>query len=214
LETQYPSYIEEDEVLRRLVGPALPVLANLNSERIETLVFYLKSLHNYYPEGENHVTFHQRFSDKLDAIRNGAEQKALQKDAARRLFRAMCCCVAVGFLLTVGVVLALGGAWGYGVAAGFGAVALFLFAEAKFGRPALDAAKAQDRQYFLACLRSARACNELDWCGLFSYNGVTQPGPQSDEDEARTHARIAELTSQLRNALYNDEYLQYSGGRS
>lgn len=40
-----------------------------------------------------------------------------------------------------------------------GAVGLFVLAESRFGRLALEAAKERDRRYFLASQRAARACN-------------------------------------------------------
>lgn len=70
--------------------------------------------------------------------------------------------------------------------------------------------KEQDRRYFLESIRAARACNELDWSGLFPYHGASRPGPQSDEDLERTEQRIAELSSQLRAALHNDEFMEYT----
>ena len=90
------------------------------------------------------------------------------------------------------------------------ALGIALLTEAKFGKAALVLAKEQDRRYFLDSIRAARSCNELDWCGLFSYNGVLRPGSQSDEDIARTERRVAELAAQLRSAVYNDEFFSYT----
>lgn len=45
--------------------------------------------------------------------------------------------------------------------------------------------------------------------GLFAFNEVTQPTPQSDAALEQTKSRIAKLTSQLQSTLYNDEYMQY-----
>lgn len=120
--------------------------------------------------------------------------------------------VVAGVFLAAGAVALLGGAqWGAVLIAA--AVGLFVLAEVRYGKPALKAAKEQDRRYFLECIGAARACNELDWSGLFSYNGVTQPGPQSDAAIEQTRLRIAALSAQLRNALYNDEYMQYLAHR-
>lgn len=212
MQPEYFSYVERDRQLSELIAPVLPGLRSLTAEQVEILVFYLKSLHSYYPSSENHVANFERFSERLKTIRESPEQTALQRKAAARLFKAMAACVAAGALLAVGTVFLAGSvAWGGVVIAA--AIGLFVLAEARFGKPALEVAKEQDRRYFLQCIRAARACNELDWSGLFPYNGVTQPGPQSDAAIEQTRLRIAELSAQLRCALYNDEYMQYSSHR-
>jgi len=212
MEPEYFSYVERDAKLFEAVAPALPALRSLSAEQVETLVFYLKSLHSYYPSSENHVANLERFSERLKTIRESAEQTTLQRKASAKLFKAMATGVVAGALLAVGAVALFGSAqWGAVLIAA--AVVLFVLAEVRYGKPALDAAKEQDRRYFLDCIRAARACNELDWSGLFSYNGVTQPGPQSDAAIEQTRLRIAELSAQLRNALYSDEYMQYSSYR-
>jgi hypothetical protein len=212
MESEYSSYVEHDKRLHELIGPVLPGLRSLNAEQVDTLVFYLKSLHSYYPSTENHVANFERFSERLRAIRDSQEQVALQRKAAARLFKAMATCVAAGALLTVGAVIwSASRSWGAAFIAG--AVGSFVLAEALFGKPALEIAKEQDRRYFLQCIRSARGCNELDWSGLFTYNGTTQPGPQSNAALEQTRLRVAELSSQLRTASYNDEYMQYSSHR-
>jgi hypothetical protein len=212
VEPEYFSYVERDSKLLNVVAPVLPALRSLSAEQIETLVFYLKSLHSFYPASEPHVANFERFSTRLKTIRESPEQTALQRKASVQLFKGMAACVATGVLLAIGVVaLADSGAWGGAVIAA--AVGLFILAEARFGIPALDAAKEQDRRYFLHCIRVARACNELDWSGLFTYNGVAQPGPQSDAAIEQTRLRVAELSEQLRCALYNDEYVEYSSHR-
>lgn len=212
MQPEYLSYVEQDATLFEVVAPVLPALRSLSAEQVETLVFYLKSLHSYYPSSENHVAHLERFSERLKTIRESAEQTALQRKASAKLFKAMATGAVAGVLLAVGGVALLGSAqWGAVLIAA--AVGLFVLAEVRFGKPALEAAKEQDRRYFLECIRAARACNELDWSGLFSYNGVTQPGPQSDAAIEQTRLRIAALSAQLRNALYNDEYMQYSARR-
>lgn len=212
MEPEYFSYVERDAKVLETVAPVLSALRSLSAEQVETLVFFLKSLHSYYPSSENDVANLERFSERLKTIRESAEQNALQRRASTKLFKAMATCVAAGALLAIGAVVLVGSAlWGGAVIAA--AVGLFILAEARYSKPALDAAKEQDRRYFLQCVRAARACNELDWSGLFSYNGVTQPGPQSDAAIEQTRLRIAELSAQLRRALYNDEYMQYSSHR-
>ena len=212
MQPEYLSYVEQDATLLEAVAPVLPALRSLSAEQVETLVFYLKSLHSYYPSSENHVAHLERFSERLKTIRESAEQTTLQRKASAKLFKAMATGVVAGVLLAVGGVALLGSAqWGAVLIAA--AVGIFVLAEVRYGKPALEAAKEQDRRYFLECIRAARACNELDWSGLFSYNGVTQPGPQSDAAIEQTRLRIAALSAQLRNALYNDEYMQYSAHR-
>jgi hypothetical protein len=212
VEPEYFSYVERDTKLLNVVAPVLPALRSLSAEQIETLVFYLKSVHSCYAASENDGANFERFSTRLKTIRESREQTALQRKASMQLFKVMAACVATGVLLAVGVVtMAVGGAWGGAVIAA--AVGLFILAEARFGKPALDAAKEQDRRYFLHSIRAARACNELDWSGLFTYNGVAQPGPQSNSAIEQTRLRVAELSEQLRCALYNDEYMQYSSHR-
>lgn len=212
MEPEYFNYVKQDAKLFETVEPVLPALRSLSAEQIETLVFYLKSLHSYYPSSENHGNNFVRFSERLKTIRESPEQIALQRKASAKLLKAITAGVAAGALLVSGVVV-LAGSAAWGGAAIAASVGLFIWAEARFGRPALDVAKEQDRRYFLDCIRAARACNELDWAGLFTYNGVTQPGPQSDAAIEQTQLRIAELSTQLRCALYNDEYMQYSSHR-
>ncbi|MEB2319628.1 MAG: hypothetical protein OZ935_13315 [Pseudomonadota bacterium] len=212
MEPEYFEYVEEDAELYDVVESMLPALRALSAEQVETLVFYLKSLHSYYPSSENHTANRERFDEALKTIRESAEQKALQRVASMKLFKAMATSVAAGAIIALGaVVLAGNTSWGTALIAT--AVGLFILAEARYGIAALDAAKEQDRRYFLQCIRTARGCNELDWSGLFTYNGVTQPGTQSDAAIERTRLRIAELSAQLRRALYNDEYMHYSTKR-
>lgn len=208
--SEYLSYVKQDEELYRIVEQALPGLETLNVQQVESFIFYLKSLHGYNPASENHVAYYDRFSKQLEELRNSESQEALQTKATRLMLLAMVAGGVGGIVLAVGAVIMLGGAAGWGTTLIIAAMGLFVLAEVRFGKPALETAKEQDRRYFLESLRSARACNELDWAGLFSHNGVTQPGPQSDADIEKTGIRIAELTHQLRTALYNDEYMQYS----
>lgn len=209
MSSTYLEYVEEDDALRQLVVPLLPQLKDLDVQQVEILVFFLKSLHTYYPNSESHVANYEKFGQKLEAIRTNAGQIALQKKAARLMFAAM---VTGGF----GIVLLLGGLLvmfsnlGWGLAAVVAALGVFAFAEARFGKAALVTSKEQDRRYFLESLRQAQACNELDWAGLFSHNGVTHTGASSDADILDTRRRVAQLSAQLRSALYNDEYFAYS----
>jgi hypothetical protein len=210
MESEYFSHVEQDPSLRELLAPVLPELRSLTAEQVETLVFYLKSLHSYYPASANESHNWLGFSERLRVIRESPEQVTLQRKASSNLLKVMTTCVVAGVLLTLGIALLAGGLTLGGCALIAGAVGLFVLADAKFGKPALITAKEQDRRYFLQSLRAARACNELDWAGLFSHNGVTQPGPQRDEDIEQSKRRVAELSAQLRSALYNDEYMEYS----
>ncbi|MCO5121822.1 MAG: hypothetical protein M9951_19600, partial [Burkholderiaceae bacterium] len=82
-------YVEEDAELYDVVAPMLPALRALSSEQVETLVFYLKSLHSYYPSSENHTANRERFDKALKTIRESPEQTALQRVASMRLLKAM-----------------------------------------------------------------------------------------------------------------------------
>jgi hypothetical protein len=211
--SEYLSYVKEDEKLYRIVEPVLPGIETLNAQQIETLIFYLKSLHGYYPESKNSIFYYYHFSQQLDRLRTSESQKRLQAKAAWLIFIAMAVGGFGAIVLAVGAVALLSGTMNWGIAFIIAGLGLFAFAESRFGTRALVTAKEQDRRYFLESLRSARACNELGWAGLFSYNGVTQPGPQSNADIECTRMQIAQLTDQLRTALYNDEYMSYSHPR-
>ena len=210
MSNEYLSYVEEDAKLYALVKDKLPELQRLNSLQIEKLVFYLKSLHNYYPKSENHVAFHSEFSDKLEKLRNSAEQVALQRQAGSAVLMGIMCCVFAGGLLAVALASLLSGQMSVGIGSLVVAGACILFADGKLLRKALLLSKEQDRKYFLSSIRAAKACNEFDWAGLFSYNQATKTGPHSDSDLARLDVEIGDLTNRLRAALYNDEYFQYS----
>lgn len=146
MQPEYLSYVEQDATLFEAVAPVLPALRSLSAEQVETLVFYLKSLHSYYPSSENHVAHLERFSERLKTIRESAEQTTLQRKASAKLFKAMATGVVAGVLLAVGGVALLGSAqWGAVLIAA--AVGLFVLAEVRFGKPALEAAKEQDRRY-------------------------------------------------------------------
>lgn len=210
MDNEYLSYLKEDAKLYAVVKNKLPELQRLSSAQIEKLVFYLKSLHGYYPKSENHVAFHSEFSDKLEKLRNSSEQVALQRQAGAALLKGVACCVFAGVLLAVALAALLGGQIGVGVGFLVAVGACILFADSKLLRKALLLSKEQDRKYFFSSIRAANACNELDWAGLFSYNQASKTGPHSDADLARLNAEVGDLTGRLRTALYNDEYFQYS----
>ncbi len=210
MDNPYLSYIQEDPKLNEAVSAVLPELERLSSTQIEKLVFYLKSLHSYYPKSENHTSYGSEFADKLDKLRNNPEQLRYQSQTGSALLKGIVCCLLGGVLLAMALAALVGGQTGIGI--GFLAVTgvcVFL-ADTKFFRKAVLTSKEQDRKYFLSSIRAANACNELDWAGLFSYSKASKSGPLSDEDEVLLAAQVAELAEKLRAALYNDEYFQYS----
>lgn len=210
MDNEYLNNLKEDGKLYAVVKDKLPELQSLSSAQIEKLVFYLKSLHGYYPKSENHVAFHSEFSDKLEKLRNSPEQVALQRQAGAAVLKGIACSVLAGMLLVVALAALLGGQTGVGIGFLVAGGACILFADSKLLRKALLLSKEQDRRYFLSSIRAANACNELDWAGLFSYNQASKTGPHSDADLALLYAEVGELTGRLRAALYNDEYFQYS----
>lgn len=210
MDNEYLSYLKEDAKLYAVVKDTLPELQHLSSAQIEKLVFYLKSLHGYYPKSENDVVFSMEFSDKLEKLRNSSEQVALQRQAGFAQLKGIACCVLAGVLLAAAMVALLGGHIGVGVGFLVTVGACILFADSSLLRKALLLSKEQDRKYFLSSIRVANACNELDWAGLFADNQSYKNGPLSAADEVRQFTEISELTDSLRKALYNDEYFQYS----
>ena len=206
----YLECVEADPKLYRAVQASLAGTQTLAPLQIEKLVFYLKSLHTFYAQSANHVAYSAEFSKRLDGLRNSDEQRSLQRQATASIFKGVALCVLAGALLMVAAAQFLGREHAFAVGASLGALVLILIAVAKCFRDAVVVSKEQDRKYFLASIRAAKACNELDWSGLFTYHRATKFGPHSDEDLKRVHAAIGELASNLRSALYNDEYFQYS----
>ena len=207
---EYIHEIDSDDDLNAIVGDRLTPLKHLTFTQIEKLVFYLKSLHTYYPKSENQVSFWSDYETKLREIGNSPEQVALQRKASDEMLKAMGYCVLAGILLA-GAALAFfieqkAASVGLLVISG----AAILFADIRHMTQATIISKEQDRRYFLMCIRTAKACNELEWSGLFSYNKASKEGPLSNADEAKINEEISRLTSELRAALYNDEYFHYS----
>ena len=74
---------------------------------------------------------------------------------------------------------------------------------------ALLANKEQDRRYFLQSIRLAKNCAELNWSGFFSYYDGFKEG-YFDEIQTKIHdENVDKISRQFRNALYNDEYLDW-----
>ena len=214
MDNQYLSYLQEDEKLYAVVSDRLPELQRLSSTQIERLVFYLKSLHGYYPKSENHVAYWSEFSEKLDKLRNSPERLGLQRQTGAALLKGIACCVLAGVFFAAALVALLSSQTGIGIGFRGAAVACVLLADAKlFHNKAHQLSKEQDRKYFLSSVRAAKACNELDWAGLFSYNKASKSGGLSDADDARLTDEVGDLTERLRAALYNDEYFQYSSAK-
>ena len=129
----------------------------------------------------------------------------MQRQVSRLLLKAMLCGAVAGALMLFAVPFGAtsGAAWGVGLAAA--ALGMFWVGESRFGIPALDAAKDQDRAFFLECLRSAQACNHLEWCGLFAPPGARK--------EPLARERVEEIARNLRAALYNDEWMNFTPAR-
>lgn len=203
--------IRADAALREILTSARPLICALSNEQVEKLVFFLKAIHSYYPKSESSKVHWNEFDDTLRRIRDSSEQKALQSRTTRKILFGMLFCVVAGALLAPALSSLFSPLAGIGtgisalLAAGFVAVA-----DLKFFKQSVLLAKEQDRKYFLGSLRAAKACNELDWVGLFAYGTSSKPGPQSDADLRRTAGEVADLAASLRNALYNDEYFQYT----
>ena len=109
MEPEYFSYVEQDPSLHELLAPALPALRTLTAEQVETLVFYLKSLHSYYPASANESENWLGFSERLRVIRESPQQTTLQRKASSKLLKGMATCVVAGVFLTLGIALLAGG---------------------------------------------------------------------------------------------------------
>ncbi len=70
---------------------------------------------------------------------------------------------------------------------------LILFADSKLFRKSIEISKEQDRKYFLYSILISKACNELDWAGLFAYNSSLKNG-----SELMLEEEIGNLTNSLR----------------
>lgn len=207
---EYLSYIEEDPQLYAVLKDKLPQFERLSPAQVEKFIFWLKSLQTYYPKSEASATYCSEFADKLENLRNSSEQINLQRSANRSLLKGIALCVIAGLLLAIVLACLLGGQMWLGMGFLGAAVGCILVATSTSIKTAIVISKEQDRKYFLASIRAARACNELDWAGFFAYSPAMQLGPRSAEDEKRIEGEMAELTGQLRAALYNDEYFEYS----
>lgn len=209
----YMNYVEQDEHLLRVVNPILPHLKTLSAEQLETFVFYLKSLNGYSSSSANELQNRLAFETKLDSIRTSLVQAELLSRARGKLVLGVAVCLVAAFVSVPGVMGLLAGEGVTAVAWVLLACGLLLGANFLLILPAIELFKQQDRRYFLESIRVARSCNELDWAGMFAYTGASMRGPQSEEALNQASSRTAEMTSQLRTALYNDEFMAYSKPR-
>ena len=85
----YIDSVTGDPELLSAVQECLPKLQGLNALQIEKLIFYLKSLHGYYPNSESHIFYSVDFSKKLDELRNSEEQIVLQRKVSFLLLKAL-----------------------------------------------------------------------------------------------------------------------------
>jgi len=207
---EYFSYIEEDPALYDAVNNCLPELKDMSPVQVEKLIFFLKSLHSYYPKSENHTVFYGAFTDKLERLKSSEEQLLLQRRSSISAMKAVIICVGSGMLLAASLAAFVSDEQGYGILLALLAIAGIFTAVAKFWDQSISISKEQDRKYFLASIREAKACNELDWAGLFTFHKASKTGPHSDEDIKRCEYEAGELSAKLRAALYNDEFFQYS----
>ena len=81
--------IKADPALSSVLDTVGAKLRTLNPTQVEKLVFYLKAAHSYYPKNENHVAYWNEFTDKLESLRNAAEQIELQKRASWQIILGM-----------------------------------------------------------------------------------------------------------------------------
>lgn len=208
MENDYLRRVLDDEALCEAVQPILPGVSRLTAEQVERLVFLLKSIPGGNGSRSVNVQASDAFEARLDVLRSSDSQSQLLSSAVGRLIFGVCCSVVAGCFLTLSLLAALTWSdaflWVAGTLIPLGIAWFFGFA------PSIECFKRQDRQYFLESIRSARTCRELNSAGLFSFNGVSKPGPQSDEALRLTRIRVTELAQQLRDALYRDEELIFS----
>lgn len=210
MDNQYLSYLEEDARLYAVIHDKLPELRGLSATQIEKLVFYLKSLRGYYPKSESLGDFHSDFSNKLENLRNCPEQVALLRQEAAAGLKCISCGVLAGVLLFISLVAFLDDEKSIALISLSIAFACVLLAYFRYFEKAIIISHEQDRKYFLSSIRIAKACNELNNAGLFAYNKKPESRPLGHADGERVYAEFGDLTENLRTALYNDEYFDFS----
>lgn len=207
---RYKECIESDVQLNVIFGNRFSEIEKLSEDQIEKTVFYLKSIKSYYENSENRRDLFFTFSDKLDALKNSEEQLKLQNDGFKMLRKGAFLCIGSGLLIAFALVALMSESWLFFVLSIGLAFYCYYFAITKLMNNAVKIYKDQDRKYFLSSIRNAKACNELGWSGLFGFYEGFHLGAQSDEDLKNTDIQIKEITKNLRSALYNDEYFEYT----
>lgn len=208
--SRYKEYVESDDQLNAIFGDKFSEIEKLSEDQIEKTVFYLKSIRSYYENSENRWDLFDSYANKLEAIKNNEEQIKLQNTGLRMLRKAALLCIGGGLLIAFALAALISDKWIFSLVLIALSILCYHFSITKLMMGAVKIYKDQDRKYFLSSIRNAKACNELDWSGLFSFYEGFHLGGQSDEDLKNTDKRIKEITKNLRSALYNDEYFNYS----
>jgi len=202
----YKSDVEQVQGLQELIVNRFDEFEKLSKYQIEMIIFYLKSIHNKAETTQPTWQEWEKFEQgTLLPLRNSEEQIALMRNSRRQAFLAEFTFIFCGGLISASIAALIFGSLLYCSIFSLASVFLYYAAE-KTMLKLLLLNKAQDRRYFLASLRAARNCTELDWAGLFVNEESMRSGPRSNEDLQRTKDVIFRITQGLRDALYNDEY--------
>jgi hypothetical protein len=204
----YKENIMYDDVFEELISDWSEKFESLNYEQIERLVFYLKSIHGYDANCENSWHNHEAYEKKLSALRDSKEQILLMKKS-RSLFRQSSLLHMInGLILSACLLMFFFSTWYWGVALAVLFVYVYFRSDA-LTLKALLANKEQDRRYFLHSIRLANNCTELNWSGFFSYYDGFKEGHYDDRQTKIHDENVDKISRKFRNALYNDEYLEW-----
>ena len=116
-----------------------------------------------------------------------------------------------GFVLATAALLFFISTWYWS----FLVLILFVFLYAKADLLTLSAiliSKEQDRKYFLQSIRLAKNCTELNWAGFYAMYYGFKEGYFNKEQEELHKKEIDKINRNFRNALYNEEYLDWLRG--
>jgi hypothetical protein len=105
----------------------------------------------------------------LRRLQADVEQKSLQKRDAMSRFKALGLALIFGVLVAGVTTSVLVGAGGWSTAVLGASALLAIFSWERATIQSIQAAKEQDRRYFLSCLRNAQSIDELNRAGLFAY---------------------------------------------
>ena len=210
MDNEYLRVVEEDVGLYAAIRESLPALQRMDSIQIEKLIFYLKSLHTYYPKSENLLEYCAQFDLKLEKLRNSPDQIKMKRKTCSMMIKGIASCMLSGMLLVGALIAALDSRTGIGFGIVVVSGVIVAYGHDRWINKALELFAEQDRWFFLSAIRTARACNELVWAGLFSYKLASGSESPEDDDDVRAHAQIGRFTAELRAALYNDQYFWYS----